>query len=862
MKKLTWTTAVIAIMVLTAFLYPSASEGQLEYAFLTKWKTQKIFTTRNGYSMPPTDIAVSNVSLPKGQQGAAAANVYMANRNHNRIQKYSSDGVFQTEWEVKSSGGSELRGITVDEIIAGEYIYAATSRHGIQKFASDGTLVTKWVIYQGEWGTPEWEQHRKRLAWAKDVAVGPFGYVYVLMGTHGYRYDESLNGTCVQKYTSDGDFVLEWFEKGIYGKSIAVGNACYLLDTGYVAYVLKFSLDGTPLTKWGPWGEEDGQFIDPCGIAVTTSIDQGDTVYVADTGNNRIQKFTSTGHFLTKWGVDREVNGYYMIGHNMTFYSPEGVAVDSSLNVYVADTEHLRIMKFKRHTSPRTVYVSTTGDDYTGNGFWSKPYRTIQKGIDEAFDGDTVEVADGIYTGTVTRDYQDIDDRFEWLGIVTIGSNVNLDFSGKAITVKSVNGAEKTIIDCENIEGQRGFYFHTGETSNSVLDGFTIRNGTGVRYGNGGGIYCDDNSSPTITNNIITRNSSGGIYCDDNSSPMITNNIITRNSGGGISCETNSSPMITNNTITRNSGGGIHSGGIFCEYNASPTITNTILWYNSPQEISFGTLGGRPRKPNTVTISYSDVQGGEAGIVTNNNGTVIWLDGNIDAAPLFVDAANGDYHLSESSPCLGAGTSNGASVTDIEGINRKMPPSIGAYEGSSGPPQSHLTVQALSPVDLVVTDPQGRTISKDASTIPSASYTETDLNDDGDPDDKIIILEPLAGDYSIEVVPEPGADPTDTYTLNVSRGGESTTLAENLQIQDIPVEPYSFSVEPAGEPTGEPTDVNDDGVVNILDLVLVGKHFGEDYQTTSKPYPPWDVNDDGVVDILDLTLVVKHFGEN
>jgi len=53
-------------------------------------------------------------------------------------------------------------------------------------------------------------------------------------------------------------------------------------------------------------------------------------------------------------------------------------------------------------------------------------------------------------------------------------------------------------------------------------------------------------------------------------------------------------------------------------------------------------------------------------------------------------------------------------------------------------------------------------------------------------------------------------------------------------------------------------DVNENGVVDVLDTTLVGQHFGE---TTSPPYPRYDVNEDGVVDILDTTLVGQHFGE-
>ncbi len=81
-------------------------------------------------------------------------------------------------------------------------------------------------------------------------------------------------------------------------------------------------------------------------------------------------------------------------------------------------------------------------------------YPTIQQAIDAAQTGDTVLVSDGIYTGE---------------------GNKNLDFKGKKITVTSLNGPASTIIDCEG--SGRAFYFHSGETPDSVLSRFTIRNG-------------------------------------------------------------------------------------------------------------------------------------------------------------------------------------------------------------------------------------------------------------------------------------------------------------------------------------------------------------------------------------------------
>jgi parallel beta-helix repeat protein len=186
-------------------------------------------------------------------------------------------------------------------------------------------------------------------------------------------------------------------------------------------------------------------------------------------------------------------------------------------------------------------------------------YPTIQEAIDAAVAGDTVQVSDGTYSGS---------------------GNVDLDFNGKAITVTSENGPAACTIDCQNVNGVSGFYFHSGEGPDSVVNGFKITNANGITNFCGG-IYCSDNSNPTIEDNIITGCSglAAGIL-SENSSPAIVANTVTYNIGNGIYCQGLlggvASPQITGNVITGNFG-----AGIWCLGNASPLIDSNTVSLNA-----------------------------------------------------------------------------------------------------------------------------------------------------------------------------------------------------------------------------------------------------------------------------------------
>ena len=199
---------------------------------------------------------------------------------------------------------------------------------------------------------------------------------------------------------------------------------------------------------------------------------------------------------------------------------------------------------------PGTPQVSDPLED----GSAEHPFDSIQEGINAAVNGDTVLVAGGTYD-------DDIGD---------------LDFAGRLITVRSQNGPETCIIDCEH-QG-RGFHFHSGETAEAVLDGFTITNGDSD---SGGGIY-NDGSSPTVINCIFMNNSAatgGGMYNSD-SSPTLINCTFSDNSandnGGGMYNNV-SSPTVIACTFSRNSGG--YGGGMY-NYYSHPTIANCTFEQN------------------------------------------------------------------------------------------------------------------------------------------------------------------------------------------------------------------------------------------------------------------------------------------
>lgn len=275
------------------------------------------------------------------------------------------------------------------------------------------------------------------------------------------------------------------------------------------------------------------------------------------------------------------------------------------------DNWHSAVVSIENNDPDQNPYefIIKGGDKTIQNQTKNIWYYNIQDAIDEADDNDVILVSDGIY----------------------YPNEIIID---KTIVLKSMNGAEHTIIDGNN--AHRCFYLNS---ANAVIDGFTITNGYepfgNNTSGGGGGIYAYGGIIKNcIIENNVTSGRGGGIMCEGTQIMYCT---IIRNHayrGGGIYMK-GTENIVDHTTVTLNSAEYNISkvGGIY-DYFGS-TITNTIVYHNINGNYCYYS--------NTAVWKYCCTYPAREGI------------GNSVLEPVFLDTLNNNYNLQTDSPCINTG---------------------------------------------------------------------------------------------------------------------------------------------------------------------------------------------------------------
>lgn len=294
--------------------------------------------------------------LPDGLAVDTGGSVWVADRDNNRIQKFTHEGKVQPFPPFKRTHLTSVRGhfnlpygVAVNGI--GELYVADTHNHRIQQFTPQGKLIRLWGRKgkaPGEFDTP------------RGLTVDVFGNVWVADHTNQRVQKFSHDGKLLGVFGANGGDGTaggapgEFFEpRGL--SSDAEGNIYVAEMVNHRVQVLRN--DGSYLRAWGKNGiggyGQVGSAYGEFSLPYQTAVDADGLVWVTDTDNERVQVFTREGQFVRAFGAN---NADGTIGSLPgEFHKPYGAASDCVGNVYITEQENRRVQVFGERGAPKPV---------------------------------------------------------------------------------------------------------------------------------------------------------------------------------------------------------------------------------------------------------------------------------------------------------------------------------------------------------------------------------------------------------------------------------------------------------------------------------------------------------------------------
>ena len=260
--------------------------------------------------------------MPRAIAFDKEGNFYIVDESDVKIKKFNREGRFLAAW---GDAGREARSLKMPAGIAVDTsggIYVTDARACcVMKFDQTGRFQKKWGA---EGSNPD------ELAAPAGIAIDAAGDLYVA----------DTNNNRIVKFSPDGAVKKIWGKQGIkpgefvFPSGVTIGrkNEVIVVDR---ARVQRFTPVGDPVGAWGKTGSGDGEMKVPQGVFA----DAFDSIYIADTGNNRILKFDPSGKLVSQWGGPGAGDGQMM--------SPVAVAVSGNGNVYIVEKDNHRYQEFR-----------------------------------------------------------------------------------------------------------------------------------------------------------------------------------------------------------------------------------------------------------------------------------------------------------------------------------------------------------------------------------------------------------------------------------------------------------------------------------------------------------------------------------